>query len=428
MNTDNKKLLTNSWWYLLIGDTLGLIILGFYWYCYLDLPTAQFVAAALLLWITTALAAAPLIRFVILDWEVRYHEFSNRLNNKSLIAYLQQFWEKRTTQDLAFVGWDKEGKISNGILLPATQDQIDKSMEAIFDGIYREQYGRNAFIAPMVLLNYAVFILTVLCILVYLEKVTFASTVQIDAMVAIASIAGAYLYVVSDSIQSVRQRSLNASNIYWYVLRMLLAIPIGIVLTLPVPEDVRAFVAFSLGTLPMDQIIKLMRRFASEKLNLSEEDEKSDQLIKLEGVTGRISSLLIAEGVDSIEQIITVDPVLLSIRTGLPFKFILHLGSQAIVRRHLGETTEKLIPLGLANAKAIVTLVADLDNDAAKETIQSRAKAVLAVAVAQIIRPATDKPATVTVDYSTECLEFNFRQIANENYTKFIQGKLLKLT
>lgn len=427
MTINDKKLLTNSWWYLLIGDTVGLIILGFYWH-YLQLPIAQFIAAALLLWITTALAAAPLIRFVILDWETRYHEFSNRLNNQSLIAYLQQFWEKRTTQDSAFVGWDKEGKLSNGILLPTTQNQVDKSMEAIFDDIYREQYGRTAFIAPMVLLNAAVFILTVLCILVYLEKVTFASTVQIDAMVAIASIAGAYLYVVSDSIQSVRQRSLNASNIYWYVLRMLLAVPIGIVLTLPVPEDVRAFVAFTLGTLPMDQIIKLMRRFASEKLELSEQDEKSDQLIKLEGVTGRISSLLIAEGVDSIEQIITVDPVLLSIRTGLPFKFILHLGAQAIVRRHLGETTEKLIPLGLADAKSIVALVADLDNDTAKDTIQSRANAVLAVAVAQIIRPATDKQATVTVDYSAECLEFNFRQIANENYTKFIQGKLLKLS
>ena len=46
-------------------------------------------------------------------------------------------------------------------------------------------------------------------------------------------------------------------------------------------------------------------------------------------MTARISSLLIAESVDSIDQIINVDSVLLSIRTGLAFKFILHLGSQA---------------------------------------------------------------------------------------------------
>ena len=116
---------------------------------------------------------------------------------------------------------------------------------------------------------------------------------------------------------------------------MLLAIPVGVALTSLITKDDQPFVAFGLGALPMDQLIKALRRLSTEKLNLTIAEEESDQLIRLEGVTGRISSLLIAESVDSIEQVITVDSILLSIRTGLPFKFILHLGSQAIVRRYL---------------------------------------------------------------------------------------------
>ncbi|MDD1608727.1 MAG: hypothetical protein LUQ18_09590, partial [Methylococcaceae bacterium] len=411
MMTHNNiiKNLASPWWYLLVGDTLGLIALGFYWHYYSSLSIPQFVSAALLLWMTTALAAAPLIRFVLFDWEARYHEFLNRLNNESLIAYLQQFWEKRTTQNAAFIGWKSEN--------PEKTHQINSSMEKIFDEIYHEQYGRIAFIAPMVLLNSVVFILTTLCVLVYSEQTILS--LNIDSTVAIASIAGAYMYVVSDMVQCVRQRSLNASTIYWYVLRMLLAIPIGIALTYPLEPAVKPFVAFGLGTLPMDQIIKLLRRLTSKQLNLSEAAQESDQLIKLEGVTVRISSMLIAEGVDSIEQIIAVDPVLLSIRTGLPFKFILQLGSQAIVRRHLGETAEKLIPLGLADARSIAALVTDLD-DTEKPNVQRKATAVLAAATS-LITP-TSVEATTTSNYSTECLEFNFRQIANENYAKFILG------
>ena len=434
MNTDNKNSKISNWVFFLGGYTIGLIILFIYW-CrysqeYQTITIPIFWSSALLVLLTTSLAAAPLIRFVILGWDARYHEFVNRLNNEALIAYLQQFWEKRTTQDdSVFVGWDKTGKKVNGILVETTEDKVNNSMEKIFKDIYTEQYGRHAFYVPIVLLITIIFILTVLSILLYLDvKLNLhIAVLDTNARVAIASIAGAYMYVVSDTVQSVRQRSLNASTIYWYVLRMLLAIPIGFALTYfsLIPLD-RAFLAFALGALPLDEIIKLLRHFSREKLNPSKEDkeeEKTDQLIKLEGVTTRISSLLIAEGVDSIEQIITVDPVLLSIRTGLPFKFILHLGSQAIVRRHLGETAEKLMPLGLADARSIAALIDDLDNKKNEPEEQakiSRAKAVLNAATS-LVKPENSS-------YTSECLEFNFRQIANGNYTKFIQGKLLTLS
>jgi hypothetical protein len=424
-NAEQRKIKKQLWQYLILANLLGLLAFGVHWYIGLQdkLSISAFVSAELLLFVTGSLASAPLIRFVVLDWDTRYLEFLNRLNSDALTAYLQQFWEKRTMDDHSFIAWRLEECSDKA----TTQAQIDRSMDAIFEDLYHEQYGRSAFFMPMALLFFSIFISTIFSILAYLHQTTIAIEDTDVTVIAIASIAGAYMYIVSDSIQNVRQRSLNSSTIYWYTLRMILAIPIGVALTSLIAQDAQPFVAFGLGALPMDQIIKGLRHLSTEKLNLTVADEESDQLIKLEGVTARISSLLIAEGVDSIDQIINVDPVLLSIRTGLAFKFILHLGSQAIVRRHLGETTEKLIPLGLANARSIADLVDDLDDKNGVDA-KSRAEAVLAAATASVMSASNNDPAVVTSDYSSACLEHNFRQIANNNYTKFIQGKLLKLS
>ena len=474
LNKKDKQHL--PWLIFLLGNALGLGILCFYWHEYLEIPEPLFSSVVLLVLITTSLAVAPLIRFVMVGWEARRHEFLNRLNGDALTAYLQQFWEIHTRdhERFGFIDWKPSDETVTESDKKVTKDQIKTTMEKAFDAIYSEQYGRSAFIVPIVLLIAIIFISTVLSVLFYLDlkQIIHIRTLDISAKIAIASMAGAYMYVVSNIIQSVRQRSLNTSDIYWHILRMLLAIPIGFALTSPmitnIDVGIRPFVAFGLGTLPMDQIIKVLSEATRKILPSSfKVDEKSDKLIKLTGVTNRVASILTAEGVDSIEQIITVDPVLLSIRTGFSFKFILQLGSQAIVRRHLGKSAKKLIQLGLADAKSISALVADLDNDKEKNlAAQKRAKAVLKFAASRIVVSGgvandtvaagvandtvaagvandtvaggvandtvaggvANDTATVTSDYSIDWLEFNFRQIADENYTQFILGNLLDIS
>ena len=424
MRTHNKKrwdLKIVLWLSLLLANISGMIAFGMHLQHLDTMSMSALVSSELLLFITGSLASAPLIRFVVTDWGTRYQEFVNRLNNDALTAYLQQFWEKYTIQSEDFIAWTPNECEDKTI----TQKQIDNSMESIFDDIYHKQYGQNAFFVPLALLFFTIFISTVLSIKIYLDQITIDLKNVDVTVIAIASMAGAYMYIVSDSIQSVRQRSLNASTLYWYTLRMLLAIPVGVALTSLIADAAQPFVAFGLGALPMDQIIKSLRHLTTEKLSLTVADEESDQLIKLEGVTARISLLLVAEGVDSIDQVITIDPVLLSIRTGLPFKFILQMGSQAIVRRLMGETAEKLIPLGLANAHSIAELVEDLDSN--NDERKNRAVAVLNTATALVVTPAANETAVVTSDYSSACLEYTFRQIADSNYTKFICGKLLEL-
>ncbi|KIA78783.1 membrane protein, partial [Chromobacterium piscinae] len=105
---------------------------------------------------------------------------------------------------------------------------------------------------------------------------------------------------------------------------------------LALPDSAAVGVAFALGALPIDSIIKLLRRLVNSKLSTNEADQP-DPLLSLDGVTPAIASQLEAEGVSSIDQLLDMDPVLLAIHTGLPFRFILRLMSQAIVRRHLGD-------------------------------------------------------------------------------------------
>src|SRR5271170_334620 len=63
------------------------------------------------------------------------------------------------------------------------------------------------------------------------------------------------------------------------------------------------------------------------------------------GVTSAIAADLEAEGVSSVDQLLCMDPVLLTIRTGLPFDLILRLAAQAITGRYLTGQAAGLLPL-----------------------------------------------------------------------------------
>jgi hypothetical protein len=98
--------------------------------------------------------------------------------------------------------------------------------------------------------------------------------------------------------------------------------------------------------------------------------------------------------------------VLLAIRTGLPFRFVIRLGGQAIVRRHLGDRARELIPLGLADAGPIVELVRRADGGQAFDVATQAAR----------VRLMADGDK----DIPLELVQTKFRQIAGEEYAKML--------
>lgn len=387
---------------------------------------------------SVCLTGAPFIRFRDTGWGDRLSQFKNRIRGNAIQAYLTQFWQKQLD------------------LNPLALQSADAA-EEIFNKIYVSQDGRRAFIAPVILLLMITFLASVLVVQTGIDTCVehrclpqesrstgvtpavapmaqppqpatvsavpgtggrFAPMSDITLpRVAAAAIAGAFLFVVSDAILRARWRTLNISDVYWYVLRMLLAVPMGLALVEVAAPAVAGLVAFGLGAFPIDTVTKLFQRLTSKSLGVSDDTQQPDQLVQLDGITVPISATLAADGVESIDELIGADPVLLSIRTGIPLSSILRFASQALVRLHFGERASQLVPIALGNAYFISVLVDELDAQRADAKLTERpAEQRLRDATAQLRK---DAAATVP---SEESVEAGFRLIKENGYSKFLQA------
>lgn len=359
MRTDDK------WFYqeghmkwLLWPLVIAIITCGLWLVAYFrgySLNNYEFQGMTALAVLFTVLAAEPFIRFLDVGWFVRYDEFKNSMTHDALRAYLRKFWGRRSNEYIKKLNGPK-GRANKQ--LHVLEDLDDERTVRIFDQIYKDQYGIGAFIAPLLLLVFVVFLEALLVF--YLKDVKETPVFGVDTKVVISSVAGAYLFSVGDAVLSVRKRSLNISDIYWYDLRLAIAIPIGIAFgsASGISGDSHPGIAFAIGALPVDVLIKTIRRVALTALAPGEKTQvETDQLITLQGVTVATSGLLSAEGVTSIGQLTSMDPILVAIRTGLPFGLILFLGSQAVVRQRFGGNSQKLEDFGLVDAESIALLV-----------------------------------------------------------------------
>jgi len=331
-------------------------------------------AALAIAFLTTALAAWPFIRFINTGWDSRYSEIRNRLNRTSLFAYLVQFWEQRFRDKC-------EKKLPDDIrdCGPKHVREFGGHADQLFEEIYEDQYNRWAFLFPVFLVLVTVAAETMLIVFAatpyppadpaiadpYAHVHAYAPDFA-EAWPAFGAMCGTYMFVVGDSVMAVRRRTLNISDVYWYALRLVLAVPLGIVVA---RADGGMIGAFVLGTLPIDQFRKVLSRYAGKNFIDLEAAQTTDQLIQLEGVTADISAIIGLEGITSIEQLLGADPVSLAIRTGLPFKLMLRLGSQAVVRRHLGMGATALVPIGLADAEPVAHLVRKYSTKQGKKTL-----------------------------------------------------------
>jgi hypothetical protein len=377
------------------------------------------------------LTAAPFIRFLDTGWNDRLTQYKNSIRGNALVFYLRQFWQGRL--DLA------PGAVGNPALA-----------EGIFNDIYVSQYGRRAFVAPIILLLVVTFISSVLvvqtgidtCIehrcltppevkaadpqspnppLVHVVAAPgtggrFAPLGDITLQrVAVAAIAGAFLFVVSDAILRARWRTLNISDVYWYVLRTVLAVPIGLALSEVALPAVAGLVAFGFGAFPADTVIKLFQRLTNKSLGGADDKQEADQLVQIDGITVSIAATLAADGVMSIDELIGADPVLLSIRTGIPLSSIFRFASQAVVRLHFGERANQLIPIALGNAYFISDFVTELDTERSNSASADRPmEQRLLDATIQLKK---DSAATVPSKVSVEA---GFRLIQENGYSKFL--------
>ena len=420
----------------------------------------RWILLALVVTLATCLTAAPFIRFLAIGWHCRYSEFTNRIRDGAVKYYLAQFWHRELAETPA-----------------ASTDPV--AAEALFAKLYLTYDTRRVFAAPVLLLLLLAFISAVLVVQTGIDACfDHACLVKPDVAVRIfpvvvgifaplgdvvlplasaAAVAGAYMFVVSDAILRARRGTMNPSDVYWYSLRLLIAIPMGLAFTQLAAATVAGLVSFGLGAFPIDSITKLLRRFTNKSFGGAEDAQEADELVKLDGVTVPISVALVAEGIESIDELVGADPVLLSLKSGIPFPSILRFASQAVVRIHLDDGAGQLTLIGLGNAYLINDLVEDLEYQRWLASPQTPTPAAtptptptptptatptptptptptatppllpaeqrLEDAVAVLKAAAVKKDAKATYP-STACVEAAFCNISRHGYTKF----LLKVT
>jgi hypothetical protein len=252
---------------LLSAALVGINVAGGFFLCKLiDRPLAQLEIAITLAAFVTVLMGAPLIAFLCLGWYTRYREFENSLKGAALSAYLQRYWSKRLIQaiqdDHTIPGLSQASPPAD----EKWRDAADTSLnlcDRLFARIYHEQYGLPAFVPPFVILlcvGYAAAALVGCNYSTVPADIASAKTAVygITQQVLLASFGGALMFVISDSVLSIRRRALNVSDVYWYALRLFLAVPIALVVG--GTDGSRAAFVFALGTFPVDALLKIIRR------------------------------------------------------------------------------------------------------------------------------------------------------------------------
>jgi len=362
--------------------------------------------------IIVALIIIPVARFLLYQWEDRKHEFFNRLSGTTLVFYLSRFHSH-----------------SRAEAAPAPP--------AEFDTLYARMAGRHLYIAPSILVFFIVTIQAGLVtstairsgyeryVLFYLDwvkqegsigqqiqmthraleelnRVVFPFPEVVLSLETLAAISGAYLYVFGVVVQGFRARTLVPSDLLWCSFRMLIAVPLGLSLAQVANASLGAFIAFSLGAFPIEAINRILRRLVNKALNQTE-DETSDQLVKLNGVTPDVSAVLAGEGITAVQQLASVDPVALAVRSGLPFNYLLNLVAQSQAWCYLGSSVGDLAPLGLGDSRSIAKLVKRLDSMPPDEEAQHVLEA-----------------ASTASKLDKFVLKSSLREIAEDTYTQFL--------
>jgi hypothetical protein len=175
---------------------------------------------------------APIYRYVMVTQLLRRRLIRSYYSPQTITEYLQQFWSERDNVRELLAGWEP----GNPPPEKSAQDIVRE-----FDEILDEYFGLAQFAFPFVLLTLVGLIVLFFAIeggLTFarspaaqppagnIDMALFVVGIRID-LISIAAIFGAYTWITSDAIARNYQGTLNSSHLYWYALRLIIAIPLG---------------------------------------------------------------------------------------------------------------------------------------------------------------------------------------------------------
>ncbi|MBU6497781.1 MAG: hypothetical protein KGJ41_05270 [Rhodospirillales bacterium] len=275
-----------------------------------------------------------------------------------ILRYFDQFWRGRAEAMALVAAW----RAADGAIDDALRARADDSFAAFFE----EEFGGAKFAAPAMLLAAIGFIVLFFGFaggLALAERLAGAGVpvrplgVQMD-LVSLAAIFGAYTWIGSDVILRAHRLTLHPTDLLWYALRLVVAVPLGQAVAQIAGSGAGqsgAFLAFVVSMFSFDSIARTLTGVAARANALPEAgpEERADVVLKLPGVDQEGARTLTMEGVGTIAQLIAADPVRLSIQTGLAFEYVLGLVDAALLWRCVGAQLDLLRPFGFIGASQV---------------------------------------------------------------------------
>lgn len=332
----------------------------------------------------------PVGRYLAKPWTFRRDYLIAQLSGESMKLYYEQFR----------AGALISGKpVGDPTLTPAAYTQA-------FRADFTKWYGRRYYLFPVVGLA----ILTAICgwwsCVNLWDWTSGARNIESMRGLVAAAIAGAFLWIISDEIDRLRRRDFTSFDVYYYVFRILIAVPFGWALTrLQVTLQVGIPVAFFLGAFPTSTLFTLARRLAGQQLKLGEDPASGKlELESLQSVGKDIAERFKDEGISTITQLAYADPLDLTIRSNFDFNYVVDCISQALLWIYLGDSVKDLEAYSLRGAQEVAYFYSSLT--------QQTPDPNTVVALQEI--------ASVKLKMAKEALQCTMQQVAEDPYTVFL--------
>jgi hypothetical protein len=313
------------------------------------------VILAIFVLLATILVLAPVTRFLCTGWAAKREDIMDGQSVEARYKYFAMFHRTKSI--------DKN-------------DAFDR-----FDEFYIQWYGRKRFIPAATLLLFVALVSSYVGIssAMYLNgSVARDQAPVLLPPLALYALSGGYLWVVNDFIRRSRKLDLAPSDIYWGVLRLVVAIPLGYGISSFFfdVESIRNFIAFSAGAFPLSVILTNIRKMSLARSGLKNADVMdNDNVINLVGVNADVAERLANEDITTITQLAYCDPIRLTMRSSLTFNFVTDCMNQALAWEYMEHRMNKLRPLGLRGAVEIRHLYHNIDMGTDEE--KSAANSVL---------------------------------------------------
>jgi hypothetical protein len=351
----------------------------------------------------------PIGRFLIRPWFFRRELLLGALAGDAVVYYYQQF--RAGAEVLSKFKPVEYPEPVDGCIFPKP---VADAYLASFEYDFSRWYGRKYYLAPLLMLT----LLTVAAGWWADEMLrTWASNgagpgADLRALVA-SALAGAFVWVISDELDRLRRRDFVSVDVYYYVFRILLAVPFAWALSavnlegklwLGIPAVIP--IAFFLGSFPTQTLFTIARRIGSQQLKLGDDQETGDlELEKLQSIGKSNAERFKDEGITTITTLAYSDPIDLTIRTNFDFSYVVDCVSQALTWIYFGDAAGQLFVYSLRGAQEIVSVVEAADNP--DDPQQARAEQTIVEAAAKLNIPL-------------DAFRSSLDQIAEDPYTKFL--------